>query len=291
MKIAIHGRKVNESSFPFIAKLLTELSDKGAEIFLSASLHELLRETSFDMQNCRVYADEEGVPEVNFTVSIGGDGTLLETVTHVGAKEIPILGVNTGRLGFLATVSQDHIKGAIDALDQQRYSYEYRTLVELEGNMYLQGLNFALNEVAIIKKDTSSMIVVHTYVDDQYLNSYWSDGLIIATPTGSTGYSLSCGGPVVSPQSSNLIITPVSPHNLTVRPLVISDESVVTVQVESRSDNFLLSLDSRSYTVAMDSNKMTIRKNSFKVKLIKFGGYSFLETLRQKLHWGLDVRN
>lgn len=291
MKIAIHGRKVNESSFPFIAKLLTELSDKGAEIFLSASLHELLRETSFDLQNCRVYADEEGVPEVNFTVSIGGDGTLLETVTHVGAKETPILGVNTGRLGFLATVSQDHIKGAIDALDQQRYSYEYRTLVELEGNMYLQGLNFALNEVAIIKKDTSSMIVVHTYVDDQYLNSYWSDGLIIATPTGSTGYSLSCGGPVVSPQSSNLIITPVSPHNLTVRPLVISDESVVTVQVESRSDNFLLSLDSRSYTVAMDSNKMTIRKNSFKVKLIKFGGYSFLETLRQKLHWGLDVRN
>lgn len=291
MKIAIHGRKVNESSFPFIAKLLTELSDKGAEIFLSASLHELLRETSFDLQNCRVYADEEGVPEVNFTVSIGGDGTLLETVTHVGAKETPILGVNTGRLGFLATVSQDHIKGAIDALDQQRYSYEYRTLVELEGNMYLQGLNFALNEVAIIKKDTSSMIVVHTYVDDQYLNSYWSDGLIIATPTGSTGYSLSCGGPVVSPQSSNLIITPVSPHNLTVRPLVISDESVVTVQVESRSDNFLLSLDSRSYTVAMNSNKMTIRKNSFKVKLIKFGGYSFLETLRQKLHWGLDVRN
>lgn len=291
MKIAIHGRKVNESSFPFIARLLTELNGKGAEIFLSGSLYELLRETSFDLENCRIYADKEGVPEVNFTVSIGGDGTLLETVTHVGAKEIPILGVNTGRLGFLATVSQDHIKGAIDALYQQRYSYEYRTLVELEGNVDLQGMNFALNEVAIIKKDTSSMIVVHTYVDDQYLNSYWSDGLIIATPTGSTGYSLSCGGPVVSPQSSNLIITPVSPHNLTVRPLVISDESVVTVQVESRSDNFLLSLDSRSYTVAMDFNKMTIRKNSFKVKLIKFGGYSFLETLRQKLHWGLDVRN
>ena len=292
MNIAIHGRKVNESGFPYIIKLLTELNSKGVQVFLSNSLYELLQETSLPLQDCKVYSEQAGVPDVNFTISIGGDGTLLETVTHVGAKEIPILGVNTGRLGFLATVSQDSIKEAIDALYQERFSYEYRTLVELDGNADLIGnLNFALNEVTVTKKDTSSMIVVHAYVDDQYLNSYWADGLIIATPTGSTGYSLSCGGPVVSPQSNNLIITPISPHNLTVRPLVISDDSVVTIQVESRSENFLLSLDSRSYTVAIETNKMTIRKSPFKVNLVKFGGYSFLDTLRQKLSWGLDVRN
>lgn len=292
MKIAIHGRKVNESSFPYITKLLSELNSKHIEVFLSDALYTLLKETSLELQGCNIYEMGNGVPDVNFTISIGGDGTLLETVTHVGAKEVPILGVNTGRLGFLATVSQDNIKDAIDALYHQRYSYEYRTLVELESDADLyDNLNFALNEVAVIKKDTSSMIIVHTYVDDQYLNSYWADGLIIATPTGSTGYSLSCGGPVVSPQSSNLIITPISPHNLTVRPLIISDESVVTVQVESRSENFLLSLDSRSYTVVMDSNKITVRKSPFKVKLVKFGGYNFLDTLRQKLNWGLDVRN
>ncbi len=292
MKIAIHGRKVNESSFSYIAQLLNELNSNGAEVFLSNPFYELLKETSLDLQNCKIYAELEGIPDVNFTVSIGGDGTLLETVTHVGAKEIPILGVNTGRLGFLATVSQDKIKEAVDALYHQQYSYEHRTVVELKGDIQLHdGLNFALNEVTVTKKDTSSMIVAHTYVDDQYLNSYWADGLIIATPTGSTGYSLSCGGPVVSPQSSNLIITPISPHNLTVRPLVVSDESVVTVQVESRSENFLLSLDSRSYTLAIDSSKMIIKKGTFKVKLVKFGGYSFLETLRQKLNWGLDVRN
>lgn len=292
MKIAIHGRKVNEISFPYISRLLTELNSKRVEVFLSTPLNTLLKKTSLNLQGCKVYEEQKGIPDVNFIISIGGDGTLLETVTHVGAKEVPILGVNTGRLGFLATVSQDNIKEAIDALYHQRYSYEYRTLVELESDTNLfDGLNFALNEVAVIKKDTSSMIIVHTYVDDQYLNSYWADGLIIATPTGSTGYSLSCGGPVVSPQSHNLIITPISPHNLTVRPLVISDESVVNVQIESRSENFLLSLDSRSYNVGMDSNKIIVRKSPFKVKLVKFGGYNFLETLRQKLNWGLDVRN
>lgn len=292
MKVAIHGRKVNESSFPYIAILLQELNAKNTEIFLSSPLQNLLRDTSLELQNCHTYDEKEGVPDVNFTISIGGDGTLLETVTQVGIKETPILGVNTGRLGFLATVSQDSIKEAVQALYQQQYSYEYRSLVELEGDIKLHdSLNFALNEITVIKKDTSSMIVVHTYVDEQYLNSYWADGLIIATPTGSTGYSLSCGGPVVSPQSSNLIITPISPHNLTVRPLVISDESTVTVEVESRSENFLLSLDSRSYNIVQDSNKIKVRKSTFKVKLLKFEGYSFLNTLRQKLNWGLDVRN
>ncbi len=292
MKVAIHGRKVNESSFPYIATLLEALTAKDTEIFLSSPLRNLLQDTSLKVSDCHTYYEKDGVPDVNFTISIGGDGTLLETVTQVGTKETPILGVNTGRLGFLATVSQDHIKEAVQALYQQHYSYEYRTLVEFEGDIELpDGLNFALNEITVIKKDTSSMIVVHTYVDKQYLNSYWADGLIIATPTGSTGYSLSCGGPVVSPQSHNLIITPISPHNLTVRPLVISDESIVSVEIESRSENFLLSLDSRSYNIVQDSKKLSIRKSSFKVKLLKFEGDSFLKTLRQKLNWGLDVRN
>lgn len=231
------------------------------------------------------------MPDVDFMVSVGGDGTLLETVTYVRNTQIPILGVNTGRLGFLATVSQDNISEAIDAIYQNNFHYDYRSLIALDSQAKLpDNLNFALNEFTVIKQDTSAMIVVHTYIDGMFLNSYWSDGLIISTPTGSTGYSLSCGGPVVSPHSNNFIITPVSPHNLTVRPLVVSENSVISLQVESRSKNFLLSLDSRSYTMST-SCELTVRKSDFQVRLIKFHGNGFLDTLRQKLNWGLDVRN
>ena len=291
MRFAIHGRKSNENSLNCIRHLLAELRGRQAHIVISDTLFAHLQDSSINHPAELVYPSQEGVPDVDFVISIGGDGTLLETVTHIRNKEIPVLGINVGRLGFLATVSQDEITAAIGALFQDQYSYDHRTLIETQGTTSIPAeLNFALNELTVIKKDTSTMIVAHTYLDDRYLNSYWADGLIISTPTGSTGYSLSCGGPVVSPQSSNLIITPISPHNLTVRPLVVSDQSQITIRVESRSDSYLIALDSRSYGIT-NEEPFQLRKAPFQVKLVKFEGDDFLETLRQKLNWGLDVRN
>ena len=291
MKVALHGRKISSESFPYAKTLLDTLYQRQATIYLSNAFHELLTSSNIDLSFCHVYDKDEGVPDVDFVVSFGGDGTLLETVTHVGDAQIPILGVNIGRLGFLATVSQDNIAEAINSIYNNDYHYDYRSLIALDSRPGLpDGLNFALNEFTVIKQDTSAMIVVHTYIDGMFLNSYWADGLIISTPTGSTGYSLSCGGPVVSPHSNNFIITPVSPHNLTVRPLVVSENSVISLKVESRSENFLLSLDSRSYTMST-SCELTVKKSDFHVRLIKFNGSDFLNTLRQKLNWGLDVRN
>ena len=244
MRFAIHGRKVDEGTLPCIQHLLSELIQRGAQVIISDILHTLLKESSSEIIPEAIYPTEDGVSDVDFVISIGGDGTLLETVTHVRAQEIPILGINIGRLGFLATVSQHQITEAIDALYQKRYSYDLRTLLKTQSLQDIPAhLNFALNDLTVIKKDSSTMIVAHAYLDDRFLNSYWADGLIISTPTGSTGYSLSCGGPVVSPQSNNLIITSISPHNLTVRPLVVSDTSKITIQVESRSDSYLLALD------------------------------------------------
>ena len=288
MKIALHARRISEDRFPYIQGLFDELYARQAEVFLSQMLAELLRDSPIRPIECTVY---QNMPEVDFVISIGGDGTLLDTVTLVQNKEFPILGINIGRLGFLATVSQDNIKEALDTLYNGCFGYDYRTLVSIDGHSPVDdGLNFALNDMTIIKKDTSSMIGVHASVDGAYLNAYWADGLIIATPTGSTGYSLSCGGPVLSPQSSNLIITPISPHNLTVRPLVVPDDSVITIEIEDRAENRLLSLDSRSYPVNT-REKITVQKASFRVRLVKFEGYHFFNTLRQKLNWGLDVRN
>jgi len=201
------------------------------------------------------------------------------------------VGINTGRLGFLATISKEKVTHAVEALYQNEYSYDLRTLVRVHSDQdVFDGCNFGLNDFTILKKDTSSMITVHTYIDGEYLNSYWADGLIVSTPTGSTGYSLSCGGPVVLPQSHNFIITPVSPHNLTVRPMVVSDNSVISFEIEGRSNNFLVSLDSRSYTVDA-SIQMAVSKEQFMAKLVKLDGYNFLDTLRQKLNWGYDARN
>ena len=291
MKVALHGRKVSDESLPYAEILIDTLRQRQATIYVSNPFHELLKSGGVDLSFCHIYDRSQGMPDVDFMVSVGGDGTLLETVTYVRNTQIPILGVNTGRLGFLATVSQDNISEAIDAIYQNNFHYDYRSLIALDSQTKLpDDLNFALNEFTVIKQDTSAMIVVHTYIDGMFLNSYWSDGLIISTPTGSTGYSLSCGGPVVSPHSNNFIITPVSPHNLTVRPLVVSENSVISLQAESRSKNFLLSLDSRAYTMST-SCELTVRKSDFQVRLIKFHGNGFLDTLRQKLNWGLDVRN
>ena len=291
MILAIHGRKIDSKSKQYIQQLLDCVREKGQEIVVSSSFMENLKENEISTKGINHFTSSSELAGVDFVISVGGDGTLLETVSYVGKLELPIVAINTGRLGFLATISKEMIPQAIDALYQNEFSFEYRTLLKVHSDRDIfNGKNFGLNDFTILKKDTSSMITVHAYIDGEYLNSYWADGLIVSTPTGSTGYSLSCGGPVVLPQSHNFIITPVSPHNLTVRPMVVSDNSVISFEIEGRSKNFLVSLDTRSYTVDA-SVQMAISKEDFQAKLVKLDGYNFLDTLRMKLNWGYDARN
>jgi len=289
MKIAIHGRNFNESARPFIESMFNELARREVEVQLSQAFRIFLDQQGIQHKTTLVYEKPEELYDARLVVSMGGDGTLLETISHVGAREIPAIGVNVGRLGFLATVSPERISDMITALDNGQFRIDERTLVALDADLF-DGLNFGLNDFTITKTDTSSMITVHTYLNDEFLNSYWADGLIISTPTGSTGYSLSCGGPVLVPHSQNFIVTPISPHNLNVRPLVVEDTAVLRLEVKSRSNNFLISLDARSRVVD-ENTQLTIRKAHFRARLIKMLDDSFLNTLRSKLSWGLDMRN
>ena len=228
---------------------------------------------------------------VDLFVSIGGDGTILDATTIIRDSEIPIIGVNTGRLGFLADIAKNEIPKTIKQLVNKRFTIDRRVMLKLETDCGIFGdLNFALNEVTISRKDTTSMITISTYINNQFLNSYWADGLIIATPTGSTGYSLSCGGPIVMPGSNNFIITPIAPHNLNVRPLVISDEYTIKVKVEGRENQFLVALDSRIESLE-SGVELIISKERFKTKMIETDTQDFSSTLRNKLLWGLDKRN
>jgi NAD+ kinase len=291
MKIAIHGRNFRDEVKPHIQELFAMLAERGADVQLSEQFATFLEKNGIPTARLQRFSHYRHIFEADFMISIGGDGTLLETVAYVGARETPILGINTGRLGFLANTSPNQVKDAVNSLYNNYFVLEERSLIHLDTDRELfDGLSFGLNEFTITKRDTASMIVVHTYIDGEYLNSYWADGLIVATPTGSTGYSLSCGGPVVLPQSGNFIISPVSPHNLNVRPLVVSDNSVISFEIHGRSKNYLVSLDSRSRVVDA-SIQLAVRKESFKARLVQLDGNNFLQTLRNKLNWGLDVRN
>ena len=288
--IAIHGRKIKFTSFKEVKALFHQLISRKIQLSVSSdfmSLNEvLLSDFLFD-----IYNPKRGKKNFDAFISIGGDGTFLETLTHVGSLEIPILCINTGRLGFLASIAQDQIRGAIDKLLTGDYEVEKRSLIILTSNLELfDGVNYGLNEFSILRKDSSAMIVIKSYLNGDFLNSYWADGLMVSTPTGSTGYSLSCGGPILLPENENFIISPVSPHNLNIRPLIVPDTSEFSFEVESRTNNFLISLDSRSQTVN-DNIQMNVKKAPFKAYLIKVGGLSFVETLRNKLSWGLDKRN
>lgn len=290
MRIAVHGKQYDNSLNKAVEAFFNLLEKHQFEVIVSEDFHPCLHK--FDsVKNLITYSKSSGLDDVNFMFTLGGDGTILDAVTHIGSKEIPIIGINMGRLGFLATIGMDKIDYAISQIAKSKFTIDKRILLRLEnGDELFEGAPFALNDFTIIKKDTSSMIVVHTYVDDEFLNSYWADGLIIATPTGSTGYSLSCGGPLVLPQSSNFIINPVSPHNLNVRPMVLGDNSVLSFKIDARVENVLISLDSRSVTVPAKT-ELTIKKESFHACLVKFDGYHPFDTLRQKLFWGQDVRN
>jgi NAD+ kinase len=291
MKVAVHGKVFPPNTIPAIEHVLNQLRQRNFEFFLSNSFYDQVSENGIDLSKAQIYHPGSSFELFDFVISIGGDGTLLETVTHVGLAETPILGVNTGRLGFLATTNEEMIMEAFDHIQKNEFEIDARMLLKVEtSEPIFQDLNFGLNEFTVLKQDTSSMITVHTYIDGEFLNSYWADGLIISTPTGSTGYSLSCGGPVVMPHSNNLILTPVSPHNLNVRPLIVSDTCTITLEVESRSNYFMVSLDSRS-NIIKTGLQMKLGKEQFAARLIKFEGYSFVNTLRKKLNWGLDVRN
>lgn len=292
MNIAIFGKKINPDFSSGFAELLNTLKVYKAQVFIHSDFYDQLPAELKDIVPAKIFLKKEDVEgKVDFLFSIGGDGTLLQSALLVGSSGIPVLGINTGRLGFLSSVSQENIPHAVKNLFDKKYSIEQRTLVSFNnGQPFFGEDNFALNEITVMKNDTSSMITIHTYVDGEFVNSYWADGLIIATSTGSTGYSLSCGGPILSPGSGNFVITPIAPHNLNVRPFVISNKSKIKLKVESRSDNFLATLDSRSVTMPK-SSELQISKAVFTLGLVRFPDENFITTLRNKMMWGVDKRN
>ncbi len=289
--IAIHSRSFEKNKFSLVIRMLETCRAYSDKIYLTSDLYHFAANEGFDVSSYKFFKSYADMPDADYFVSIGGDGTILESATYIMEKNIPVLGINTGRLGFLATNAREEYEFALKSMFDGYYTVEERSMICLDSDQDLfEGVPIALNEFAIMKRDTSSMIVVHTYINGEYLNSYWADGLIVATPTGSTGYSLSVGGPVLMPQTSNFVISPVSPHNLNVRPLIVPDNSVIAFEIEGRSKNFLVSLDSRSRKVEANI-QLAVRSYEHKIKLIKLSEQSFLKTLRAKLNWGMDIRN
>jgi len=292
MKVAIYGIKFQPSVIPYVDQLFKLLRSRNIEIWVFKEFDYFLS-SYMECGSREVFLNRFDLPpDVNFMLSLGGDGTMLSAVSILRDSEIPVTGINLGRLGFLASINKDHIETALDSLLNQEYSIEKRTLlsVEAQGAKLFNGNSFALNDITILKRGSSAMITVNVYLNRELLNAYWADGIIFATPTGSTAYSLSCGGPIILPGSGNFVITPISPHNLNVRPLVISDNDILTIEIESRSDTFLLSCDSRTIDLKPDV-KLKISKANFTINLIRLKDESFFSTLRQKLLWGLDTRN
>ncbi len=291
MKIAIYARNTTDNVSEHIQLLFNILKELNVEVLIFESFYNFVKtELAIDC-NFKTFSSHNDLKDkVDYVLSLGGDGTFLETITFVRDSEIPVLGINTGRLGFLANVAKEEINDAIDSLMNKKFAIEKRTLLNVTNPKDLFGeVNYGLNELTILKKDSSSMIIIHTFINGNFLNSYFADGLIIATPTGSTAYSLSCGGPLVMPGSQNFVITPIAPHNLNVRPLVISDNNIITLKVEGRSPNYLLSLDSRN--VVIDSSiELTLQKADFCIHLIQLENQNFYTTIRNKLLWGLDKR-
>ena len=284
MIVGINGINIKGEKRKTLKTLINLLNNKGINTLLS---EQLLK--SFPNDNYKRYKVSD-LSKIDFIISFGGDGRLLNTVTHVGNTKVKILGVNVGKLGFLSFDVYDVFEKLIDDIINHNYTLEKRSLVSLEHKGTTINENFALNEISVIKKDSSSMIKIHCYIDDKFICTYWSDGLIISTPTGSTGYSLSCGGPILTPDTNNLVITPISPHNLGLRSIIISDSSKIKLKIEDQKYNFLVSMDSRSYTFKGDQS-FIIKKSNFTINLIHPNNFDFFETLRKKLNWGFDLRN
>ncbi len=291
MNIAVYGREV-DNAVPCFQTLISHARESGMGLYLFDSCYTMLKQLMELPPEVKVFGSADELKgNVDYFISIGGDGTMLDTVTMVRKSGIPVLGINTGRLGYLTSTSSDKTESALNELLRNNFSVDERVLLRLETNKSVFGkTNFALNELTIHKKDSSSMIKIHAFLNGEYLTTYWADGLIVSTPTGSTGYSLSCGGPIVAPRSGNFVITPIAPHNLNVRPVVVSDKNVISLEVEGRSQYFLASLDSRSVTID-SSIQFAVRKEEFTFNIIRLHEGNFLKTLRNKLNWGLDSRN
>ena len=294
MKIAVYGREFHPSVIPYVQHLFDSLKARDAELWIADDFHGFLEQQQVVCpRQLSTYVTKDELPDdVGFMLSLGGDGTMLAAVSIVGDSGIPVAGINFGRLGFLADISKDDIDASMEAILRGDYDIQKRTLVSVESNQatLFDGSHFALNDVTLFKSDSSAMITVSAHVNGDLLNAYWADGIIVATPTGSTAYSLSCGGPILMPGSGNFVITPISPHNLNVRPVVISDDVELDLEIESRSGKFLLSGDSRTTSVSSDI-RLTVRKAHYQANLIRLKNYRYFSTLRNKLLWGLDARN
>ena len=293
MKIAIFGIEVNEQSKATLLILISYLINKKAFISIETNFFNSVQKILSTKTDAKEFNSFETLdPSFDLLISIGGDGTILRAITGVKDLGIPIVGINTGRLGFLSTIKTNAIEDALDQIFEGNYRISKRDMLFLKttpNNTNLK-IDFALNEIAVSRKNTTSMISIETWLDDEYLNSYWADGLIISTPTGSTGYSLSCGGPIIMPESDSLAMTPIAPHNLNARPLVISAKHKIRLKISGRENEFLISLDSRINSLK-NSTEIIIEKAKYQINMIELQGGSFIETLRKKLLWGVDQRN
>ena len=289
MRIGVFGHECRADQLPVVKDLFDKLNALKAAVYIQASFSEVLRENLKYTPQIQGYIGEDGM-DLDIALSVGGDGTFLRTVLQINHHTIPILGINTGRLGFLADISRSQINETLDELFRGDYRIEARSLLQLEAEGYdFHGFNYALNEIAILKRESSSMITVHTSLNDDYLISYQADGLVVATPTGSTAYSMSVNGPIVLPQNNNFILSPVAPHSLNMRPIVIPDDFAITLKVESRTSSYMVSLDGRSQAMP-DEVVLRIRKAGFKTRLVKRFNHTFYRTMREKLMWGADGR-
>lgn len=294
MKIAIFGQYYQNDTRPIIRDIFVFLNKNEVELVIEKEFLAILYHHKILKNEYKIFTSYADLDEsFDLFISIGGDGTILRAITFVRNSGIPVLGINAGRLGFLAKVQKENIELFLQSIIQKKFTVSKRTLLSIESkpkNNAFKEINFALNEISVSRKDTTSMITVETYLNDEYLTSYWADGLIISTPTGSTGYSLSCGGPVLTPDVKSLVITPIAPHNLSARPLVIPDNTEIKLKVSGREPQYLVSLDSRIATIDNETT-LIIKKTPFKINMVEIQDETFLKTLRNKLLWGEDKRN
>jgi len=292
MRIAIYSRGIENNQHNDMELLLKELNAYKAEpVFSQDFFNQFYSAVNIKGKYSTFTSSKDLDESIDCIISLGGDGTLLDTVTLVKDKGIPVLGINYGRLGFLANIGREELHSAIQALVERTYVLDKRTLIHLDADIPLfNDVPYALNEFTLQKKDSSSMIKIHTYLNGEFLNTYWADGLIVATPTGSTGYSLSCNGPVVFPDSKSFVITPVAPHNLNIRPIIVPDDNIISFEVEGRTDSYICTLDSRRQVVPKEA-QLAVKKENFEINLIRLNENNFLQTLRNKLSWGYDKRN
>jgi len=293
MKIAVYGREFHPSVIPYVQHLFDLLIAKNTALWIYDEFHQFLQQQVNCPRQLHIFSTHRQLPDdIGFMLSLGGDGTMLGAVSIVGDSGIPVAGINFGRLGFLADINKDDIDESLEAILLGEFNIQKRTLLSVRSEQAaLFGENhFALNDITLFKSDSSAMITVNAYLNGELLNAYWADGIIVATPTGSTAYSLSCGGPIIIPGSGNFVITPISPHNLNVRPVVVSDDMELDLEIESRSGKFLLSCDSKTTPVSTDI-KLKISRAHYQVNLIRLKNYSYFSNLRNKLLWGLDARN